>query len=340
MSLKKLCWAASVVLFVALSGSCKKEEEVTTLPYLEGEVRFNFENYVLPNTVVEMTATGAVHPEGKGIGWTWRINPLMETSDTVKLQSDPEGKYTFKYNMGDSLGTYTVVATAFADGYYSISSSAYITLVDPSLNGSLKLTGIHRDDPKFTDARDGKEYFTVEAGSQTWMRQNLAYEGAGIPYMNSSAMSGVCGHYYSWEDAQKVCPEGWRLPTDQDWKELGALYGKTDDKPHSPIDDIAGKLMVDATFNGETLWEFWPEIDITNESKMCMLPFGYANLDSKMFTGITNYAVFWTADTVSDVDGEYGVYRYILNVEKGNPMMISGKADKYSFGASVRCIKK
>lgn len=328
------------MLFIALAGSCKKEETVTTLPYLEGEVRFDFETYVLPNTTVEMTATGAVHPEGKGIGWSWKISPLMEKSDTVKLQSDPEGKYTFKKNMGDSIGMYTVVATAFADGYYSISSSAYITIVDPSLNGSLRSTGIHYTDPKFTDERDGNEYFTVTAGNQTWMRQNLAYEEGGIPYMNSSAMNNIAGRFYTWEEAQKVCPEGWRLPSDQDWKELGALYGKTDDKLHSPIEDIAGKLMVDATFNGETLWEFWPEIKITNESKMCVLPFGYANIDSKRFAGVTNYAVFWTSDTTSDQDGEYGIYRYILNVEKGIPTMFTGKADKNSFGANVRCIKK
>lgn len=328
------------MLFIALAGSCKKEEQTTTLPYLEGEVRFNFESYVLPNTTVEMTATGAVHPEGKGIGWYWKISPLMEKSDTVKLQSDPEGKYPFKKNMGDSIGMYTVVATAFADGYYSISSSAYVTIVDPSLNGSIKLTGIYHTDPKFTDERDGNEYYTVTAGNQTWMRQNLAYEKGGIPYMNSNAMSKIAGRFYTWEEAQNICPEGWRLPSDEDWKELGALYGKTDDKQHSPIEDIAGKLMVDATFNGETLWEFWPEIKITNESKMCVLPFGYANTESKRFTGVTNYAVFWTSDTTSDKDGEYGVYRYILNVEKGVPTMFTGKADKNCFGASVRCIKK
>ena len=38
----------------------------------------------------------------------------------------------------------------------------------------------------------------------------------------------VNGFLYTYEAAQKVVPEGWRLPTDEDWKKLEAYLGMND----------------------------------------------------------------------------------------------------------------
>ena len=33
------------------------------------------------------------------------------------------------------------------------------------------------------------------------------------------------GNFYTWEEARTLCPEGWRLPTDEDWKNLEIALG-------------------------------------------------------------------------------------------------------------------
>jgi uncharacterized protein (TIGR02145 family) len=79
------------------------------------------------------------------------------------------------------------------------------------------------------DSRDNKKYATVTINQQTWMAENLKYktEGVVIPGGNKPENVNTYGYLYNWEVAQKVCPSGWRIPTEDDWKTLiGALGGK------------------------------------------------------------------------------------------------------------------
>lgn len=107
-----------------------------------------------------------------------------------------------------------------------------------------------------SDSRDGQVYKTVKIGKQTWMAQNLNYADsvtmpsligktkcaeiesyepnckvAGRLYTYAAAIDSValsadgntCGYgadCYLGEAYQGVCPEGYHLPTKQDWQEL------------------------------------------------------------------------------------------------------------------------
>lgn len=78
----------------------------------------------------------------------------------------------------------------------------------------------------FKDSRDGQTYGTVTIGSQTWMSENLNYD-IGDSYCSDKDNS--CNKYrgccYKWEDANDVCPVGWRLPTEADWDTLFESVG-------------------------------------------------------------------------------------------------------------------
>lgn len=88
---------------------------------------------------------------------------------------------------------------------------------------------------------DGNSYPWVRIGNLDWMAANLR---AGDPYWEyplyskwgdplvvtddmdqSLADYPTYGNYYTWDDAVNNAPDGWRLPTDDDWKDLERALG-------------------------------------------------------------------------------------------------------------------
>ena len=111
------------------------------------------------------------------------------------------------------------------------------------------------------DSRDGHTYKTVTIGTQTWMAQNLNYkmDGTICPsdsyckthtchkyygYLNyeydhcsplpDTTVWSVAGCYYRSESALSACPNGWHLPSLDEWKVLFETVGGT---------DVAGKML-------------------------------------------------------------------------------------------------
>ena len=147
-----------------------------------------------------------------------------------------------------------------SDGFdWSLPKSAY-------LNPDIKYG-------EMTDKRDGKKYKTVKIGEQTWMAENLNYADSNLtPSIKGKswcidydeAKCDVVGRFYTWTAAidsaalandkenprncgrgsscnlsdetiiRGICPEGWHVPTSDDWTDLNIAVGGV---------DIAGKML-------------------------------------------------------------------------------------------------
>ena len=60
----------------------------------------------------------------------------------------------------------------------------------------------------------------------TWMSQNLNHNVSGSKcYSDPIHDCNEHGRLYQWEAAKSVCPDGWHLPSDDEWYLLAHLYG-------------------------------------------------------------------------------------------------------------------
>ena len=202
MSLKKLSQLLLTGMIALSVISCKKDDDGTTTPSLDGHMSFSIPAYVKPGATVTLTPKGVSHPDDKGIGYYWRVTPTMVKSDTTRFENGldksgnpSDGSFTFTFS--DTLKTYTVGGYAFAKGYVTNSKEAHCTVVSGGVNESITNIGIDSSTP-FEEV-DGKKYYYTSVGNTDWMIQNMDNIAAGAPYSNCTAMSDVFGRYYSYE---------------------------------------------------------------------------------------------------------------------------------------------
>jgi len=78
--------------------------------------------------------------------------------------------------------------------------------------------------------RDGNTYtIKIMPDNKKWMVTNLNINIPGsYGYENAEGKNNPYGRLYTWKSAQEGCRllgEGWRLPTNEDWKKMAKWYG-------------------------------------------------------------------------------------------------------------------
>lgn len=330
--IKNICFLA--VLVLPLLVSCSEEEEETeTKPSMVGSVTFDLPEYVLKNEVVTMTASGIAYPENVNYKWF-----------SLRLTPDSLAFTTITFRMPDSLGTFSMTATAQYEGYYSAAGTRRFTTVDTARGASL--SGLAAPSNVFTDPRDGMTYDYVTVGGLDWFAQNLAWDGAGVAYKNSPVTHKLFGRMYHWDEAtggtsasglaagpQGVCPEGWTIPTNEDWEDLATAVSGSPASFDGKWEGLGEKLSAQAFFNGEKMWAYSPDNSHTNDFGWNALPLGNTTVGHTRYNDVNQYGYWWSA-TAKD-DGK-AYFRYIFCDSGSFPMSSTSRTD---FGASVRCVR-
>lgn len=327
----------SLLGFSLVFQSCKKDEEETK-NYMTGTLKYVFPEFVEPGYSKSFCIDSLMlmsRDDGGPVGYYY--SDAKGKRDTLVNGDGEILKKNFTISIHDTIATLNTTFSAFAkDDYYGSSRSVSFTIVKDGLDGDGSITNFKKNDAdqSFVDERDGKKYLYTEIDGVYWMRQNLAWEGAGKAFKDYDVMSDIFGRYYSWEEAQNACPEGWTLPSDEDWVSLGKIYGESS-SVHKDIKGLAGDIMGDLHFNGTKMWEFWRDVKITDKAALSVMPAGYAVISDGDFDfqELYKYAALWTAD--SD-EGNAGL-RYIYH---DKDIVYYGKVSKSDFAANVRCIRK
>ena len=208
-----------------------------------------------------------------------------------------------------------------------LSSSEKSSSSETSVSSSSVATVSNVDYGTLTDSRDGKNYKTVKIGNLTWMAENLNYDNSATA--TGSIDSSFCydgipancekyGRLYQEYAATVVCPEGWRLPTADDWRDLINAVKEE-------FGDNNGSLRA----VGE--WEntiFGDNVTATNASGFSALPAGYRAKTGE-YDGQGTKAYFWGEDNMNH-------YAWILSnqYDLDKESLIRGY-----FAYSIRCIK-
>jgi len=334
-------WRFSLIALLAASMAfqgCKDKEEETK-EYLTGKLSFDFPTYVEPGFTKDYEIDSLMtlsREDGGAIGYYF-INPMTGKRDTLVSGEGTILKHKFTVEVPDTIANLNTGIGAFClEEYYGTSKSVTFTIVKKGLDGKGSITNFksESDEKFFIDDRDSRKYYYTDIDGVSWMRQNLAWEGAGVGFKGYDVMSDIFGRFYTWEEAVSACPQGWTLPSDEDWVALGKKFG-TFAETGKDIQGLAGDIMGDIYFNDTKMWEFWRGVKITDNARLSVMPVGFASIAGGRyeFSDVYTYAAFWT----SRDEGNSAGLRYIY---EDKDIVYYGKLPKKDFAASVRCVKK
>lgn len=191
----------------------------------------------------------------------------------------------------------------------------------------------------FVDERDGYEYHWVRIGGLDWCTENSHYNLNDethcrfyIDYSQRNESypddmySEKYGYLYTQTGAQRAVPSGWRLPTDDDWKQLEQALGMSTEEASA------------REWRGTT--QAYSLIQKEEGTRLAMQFSGYYNPNivggqpKSRFLGV--YGYYWTSTSETRPQGQFYFYRKIL-IDKGEIFRESIEPD--DFMLAVRFVR-
>jgi uncharacterized protein (TIGR02145 family) len=148
------------------------------------------------------------------------------------------------------------------------------------------------------------------------------------------AAYGALYNWYAVADPRGLCPTGWRVPSDADWKQLEMHLGMSPaaaDSTNRRGTDQGGQLKsVRTDPDAHPRWRL-PNTEATNASGWSGVPGGY-RIPAGNLGGIENTGYWWSSTAAGATDA----WNRNLYYDFGFAYRMS---QSKSFGFSVRCIR-
>ncbi len=262
---------------------------------------------------------------------------------------DPESSGS-KLQVGEGIGAFTGSFTDLVPGTTYYYRAYALNVAGESLGEELIFELAEIESGTFFDARDNVEYGMVTIGEQVWMAENLRAtkyndaseiphlpdslswtynDGPGYCWYENDTMYRSWGALYTWEAVNTglLCPSGWHVSSDQEWKQLEIYLGMNEtEADQTGFRGTAEGGMMKAT----GLWES-PNTGATNETLMTIMPTGSRSPHAG-FESMGWEAHIWTSDQESELKAFARYWRY-------NHSEIYRSSEYKGSGFNVRCVK-
>ncbi len=193
---------------------------------------------------------------------------------------------------------------------------------------------------------EGNTYRTVKIGNQVWLAENLRstrfQDGSkvktGFIPKDDEANLLKYGRLYDWHDVadeRNICPVGWRVASDEDWKELERTLGMAEadlDKTGWRGDNDIANMLKEA--QPESVFKKFDQSQV-NKSRFFARPAGIKWNRFYITQGI--YSEFWTSSDASSKDAYNRTLAYSWWNRNVGGIYRTTLSKNYMF--SVRCIK-
>ena len=293
----------------------------------------------------------------KGLGQDlFRITP-----DSVRFYINTSG------SAKNGLGGFAITARGYAKStisnylHITADTSSVSTVLSAMKNLLLGGNIYNNDGSIYTSVitdMDGNVYTTIKIGDQTWLRENLKTtkynDGTPIPnvtnndiwtnlstpaycwYDNDSVTSKeTYGALYNWyvtdstaNGGKNVCPQGFHVPTDEEWFILENYVDQTIENP----EDVLWR-GTDAGTKLKSVTGWATGNNATDEFDFTALPAGHRDgTTDGAFREMVSYGYWWARTENNGTTAWYRSLRY--DYAKANRYYINKK-----YGYSIRCIK-
>jgi uncharacterized protein (TIGR02145 family) len=281
-----------------------------------------------------ITSDGGAAITAKGVCWATTPNPTINDFTTG----------------GTGIGTFiSNIAGLTPNTIYYI--RAYATNIAGTAYGN-ELYFI--TDPIIVADADGNNYNVIRIGNQLWIKENLKTttynDGTAILnvtdnsswadlsspafcwYNNDFLYKSTYGALYNWYvvNTGKLCPIGWHVPTDTEWKVLEMYLGMT----QAHADNTEEWRGTDQGLSLKSYPGWYQDYDSkygTNTSGFSALPSGLRSYNNGGFYGVSYSCHLWSS-------GGSTTYPYVRILAYNYGSVFRGNSNSKN-GFSVRCLK-
>lgn len=193
------------------------------------------------------------------------------------------------------------------------------------------------------DLRDNQKYKIARIGDQTWMAQNLNYktDPGSWCFQNDEKNCKKLGRLYDWERAMEVCPEGFHLPSNEEWEKILSYPEEyeIDAEGYEHSKCVTSPIVISVKQNyynedGEDFYEFTGTNETGFGAILSGVRIGPSGSSSGQYYSLGEVANYWSS---TEISATMAYHWYVSLYSAG---LYTADSDYYKdYGFSVRCVK-